>query len=44
VSALLAFQDEAALALLDGIGAADPSQQVRYEALVGARRLRDALK
>jgi hypothetical protein len=44
VDTLEAFQDEAALALLDGIGASDPSQQVRYEALVGARRLRDALK
>jgi hypothetical protein len=41
VKTLASFGDEAALALLENIGAADASQQVRYEALVAARRLRE---
>jgi hypothetical protein len=44
VSALEAFGDRAALALLESVGSADASQQVRYEALVAARRLRALLE
>lgn len=42
VRTLAAFRDRAALALLEDIGAVDASQQVRYEALVAARRLKEA--
>ena len=43
VAALEAFNDMAALSLLESVGTSDPSQQVRYEALVAARRLRERI-
>jgi hypothetical protein len=43
VAALEAFNDTAALSLLESVGTSDPSQQVRYEALVAARRLRERI-
>ncbi|MGH9867712.1 MAG: HEAT repeat domain-containing protein [Candidatus Polarisedimenticolia bacterium] len=44
VAALEAFGDRTALSVLDSMGTADTSQQVRYQALVAARRLRAILE
>ncbi|HKY31074.1 MAG TPA: hypothetical protein VJV23_00965 [Candidatus Polarisedimenticolia bacterium] len=44
VGALASFGHGAALALLESIGTADPSQHVRYEALVAARRIKEGAR